>query len=194
MGEVMAKHLGGHANLTHLDQGAIDWAIQEFGVKSMLDVGCGPGGMVELAVKSGLDAHGIDGDTNITHRWFDQSHFTIHDFQEGPAPVDRKYDLCWSVEFVEHVYDRYIPNFVQAFQQCRVLFMTHAIPGQGGHHHVNEQHEPYWLDQMAQYGFKFSREYSDKLREVSTMNINHRRWAPYVKQTGLVFINENFNR
>ena len=51
------KHLGGHCGITHLDQGAIDWAIDEFSVKSMLDVGCGPGGMVQLGVRSGLRTH-----------------------------------------------------------------------------------------------------------------------------------------
>lgn len=188
------KHLGGHCGITHIDQGAIDWAIDEFNVKSMLDVGCGPGGMVEAAVRSGLEAHGIDGDAKIAAtKWFNKDLFTLHDFQDGPAPVAKKYDLCWSVEFVEHVYEKYIPNYVQAFQQCRVLFMTHATPGQGGYHHVNEKPEEYWLDQIGKYGFSFSREYTNKLREVTTMNLSKSvRWAPYVKLTGLVFINENF--
>lgn len=189
----MSKHLGGHCNITHIDQGAIDWAISEFNVKSMLDVGCGPGGMVEAAHKSGLDAFGIDGDSKIQNKWFDQSKFMLHDFTLGPAPLEKKFDLCWSVEFVEHVYAQYIPNFVAAYQNCKYLFMTHAVPGQGGHHHVNEQPEEYWLNQIQQYGFKFNRDYTNKLREVTTMNIGHRRWAPYVKLTGLVFINENFS-
>jgi len=187
------KHLGGHCGITHLDQGAIDWAIDEFDVKSMLDVGCGPGGMVQLGVRSGLKTHGIDGDAKIAASWFNKSMFTLHDFQDGPPPITEKYDLCWSVEFVEHVYEEYMDNYVAAFQQCKVLFMTHAVPGQGGYHHVNEQPEEYWLDKISNYGFKFSREYTNKLREVTTMNTNGGRWDPYVKLTGLVFTNENFN-
>jgi hypothetical protein len=189
---MQGKHLGGHAGITHIDQGAIDWAIQEFNVKSMLDVGCGIGGMVETAINNGLEAHGIDGDElKAAPKWFNKDFFTLWDFQEGPAPVNKRYDLCWSVEFVEHVYEQYIPNYIQAFQQCDILFMTHAVPGQGGYHHVNEQHEPYWIEQIEKYNFKFSREHTEKLREISTMNINQRRWAPYVKLTGMVFFNES---
>lgn len=187
----MGKHLGGHCGITHLDEGAVDWAIKEFGSQSMLDVGCGPGGMVQLAADKGLEAFGVDGDPKVQEAWFDKSKFLLHDFQVGPAPIEKEYDLCWSVEFVEHVYAQYIPNFVQAFQKAKVLFMTHAVPGQGGYHHVNEQPEEYWLDQIQKYGFRFDRDYTNKLREVSTMNVGHRRWAPYVKLTGLVFINEN---
>lgn len=187
----MGKHLGGHCGITHLDQGAIDWAKEEFSIKSMLDVGCGPGGMVKLGTESGLDAFGVDGDPKVQPGWFDQSKFMLHDFTKGSAPIEKTYDLCWSVEFVEHVHAEFIPNFVAAYQQCKVLFMTHATPGQGGYHHVNEQPEQYWLDQIQGYGFRFDRQYTNKLREVSTMNVGHRRWAPYVKLTGLVFINEN---
>lgn len=185
------NHLGGHCNITHLDQGAINWAKEEFQIQSMLDVGCGPGGMVELAHKSGLEAFGIDGDSKIQDRWFDKSKFMLHDFTIGSAPINRTFDLCWSVEFVEHVHAEYIPNFVAAFQKCKVLFMTHAVPGQGGYHHVNEQPEEYWLEQIESYGFKFNRDYTNKLREVTTMNTNGGRWAPYVKLTGLVFTNES---
>lgn len=184
------KHLGGHCGITHLDEGALKWAQKEFNAKSMIDVGCGPGGMTELAHKLGYDVLGVDGDETISHRWFDKSKFMIHDFTLGPAPIERKFDLCWSVEFVEHVHAEYIPNFVEAMKTSKVLFMTHATPGQGGYHHVNEQPEQYWIDEIEKYGFRFDRNYSNKLREVTTMNINGGKWAPYVKLTGLVFINE----
>jgi len=149
--------------------------------------------MVNLAVRKGLKAHGIDGDRKIAESWFNKSMFTIHDFQDGPPTINETYDLCWSVEFVEHVYEQYMDNYVAAFQKCRVLFMTHAVPGQGGHHHVNEQEEDYWLQKIESYGFKFSRQHTTKLKEVTTMNTDGGRWAPYVKLTGLVFINEKFN-
>lgn len=183
------KHLGGHCGITHLDEGAINWAIGMFDVRSMLDVGCGPGGMVELALRKGLDSHGVDGDANLQRSWFNKNYFTLHDFQTGPAPITDKYDLCWSVEFVEHVHEQYIPNFVATYKQCGILIMTHATPGQGGYHHVNEQPEGYWIEKISSFNFQFDRDLTDRLRRATTMNINHRKWAPYVKLTGLVFIN-----
>jgi hypothetical protein len=31
--------------------------------------------------------------------------------------------------------------------------MTHATPGQGGYHHVNEQPSGYWIEKMREAGF-----------------------------------------
>ena len=61
----LEAHLGGHQGKTHTDEGTLRWAISKLGIKSMLDIGCGPGGMVELANKMGVDAHGLDGDYTL---------------------------------------------------------------------------------------------------------------------------------
>lgn len=42
-------HLGGHGFKTHLDHGLLNFFKNEFNCKSLLDIGCGPGGMVKLA-------------------------------------------------------------------------------------------------------------------------------------------------
>ena len=60
----LEAHLGGHQGKTHTDEGTLRWAIDKLGVQSMLDVGCGPGGMVELANSLGVDAYGV---TAIIH-------------------------------------------------------------------------------------------------------------------------------
>ena len=41
------------------------YLTEKFGIKSFLDIGCGPGGMVQLAAWRGLDAMGIDGDWEV---------------------------------------------------------------------------------------------------------------------------------
>ena len=51
----LPQHLGGHENETHIDDGALSYFIENFDVKSMVDIGCGPGGMVDLAKRKGLD-------------------------------------------------------------------------------------------------------------------------------------------
>ena len=51
----MAKlpvHLGGHFNRTHVDEGVLLLARSQLGVETLLDVGCGPGGMVMIDRKS----------------------------------------------------------------------------------------------------------------------------------------------
>jgi cyclopropane fatty-acyl-phospholipid synthase-like methyltransferase len=135
-------NLGGHYNYTNRDTIAFDYLANRFNVKSMLDVGCGPGGMVDYALSHGIAASGIDGDPHMA-----SLNVTNHDFTTGPhgwVPVD----LIWCVEFVEHVEERYFCNFAETFRAGRILFLTHAQPEQPGYHHVNCQTDDYWIEML----------------------------------------------
>jgi len=185
---MLENHLGGHLNKTHLDYGALTWLKNKFNATSYLDIGCGPGGMVQLADELGFTAYGIDGDYTINR--YNSNNFLIHDFTKGPAPLHNTYDIGWSCEFVEHVYEEYIPNYAQAFKNCKLLVMTYAPPGWPGHHHVNLQEEEYWINMLANYNLIFNKELTKELREHSTMNQNKKKKA-FVKNRGLIFINES---
>jgi cyclopropane fatty-acyl-phospholipid synthase-like methyltransferase len=182
---MLEEHLGGHNGLTHLDEGALDW-LKNLGHKSFLDIGCGPGGMVQLAEQKGFNVLGIDGDYTLDR--YNTNNFLIHDFTTGPAPVDKIFDIGWSVEFVEHVYEEYIPNYVQAMQKCKNVIMTHAVVGQTGYHHVNCQDPPYWINTMKQYGFRFDQTLTNQLRRVSTMG--KKKKHRFLEKTGMYFVNE----
>ena len=191
---ILEEHLGGHQGTTNIDAGALDWIINELNPKSFLDIGCGPGGMVEHAERCGLDSFGIDGD--YTLKRYNPDKFLIHDYTVGPAPLDKRFEFGWSVEFLEHVYEKYIPNYMQSFQQCDCILITYAPPGWGGHHHVNENTQEYWIDTFKNYGFTFNQSLTDGLRNSSTMNVpkkvkpntpeNKLRKA-FVRTRGLVF-------
>jgi len=183
---MLEEHLGGHNNKTHVDKGTLEWAIKTLKIKSMLDVGCGPGGMVELADSLNLDAHGLDGDYTLSR--YNNSKFTIHDFTTGPIPVVKTYDLGWSVEFVEHVQEEYIPNYAQAIQQCKFLIMSYAPVGATGHHHVNCNTEEYWIDKMSSYGLVYLKELTTEMRNHSTMGTKKKH--SFLSRTGLLFQNE----
>lgn len=186
---MLEEHLGGHQGKTHLDHGALNYLKDTFNAKTYLDIGCGPGGMVELAEQIGLDSLGIDGDYTLDR--YNKNRFLIHDFTEGPAPVSGTYDIGWSVEFVEHVYEKYIPNYIKAFQSCKVILMTYAPPGWEGHHHVNLQEENYWINVMKKYGLIFNQEHTKNARDKSTLNLGKKGKKAFVRNRGLVFINEN---
>ena len=178
----LPNHLGGHAHITHVDQGALDFLIELTNAKSYLDIGCGPGGMVDLAISKGLTALGIDGDFTLVRNY--PENFIIHDYTVGPTRLlDQIYDIGWSCEFLEHVEEVYMDNYMDTFKYCRYIAVTHAFPGQHGHHHVNLQNPNYWLNKFAQYGFIQEVEATKTLRERSTMEQN------YVRDSGLVFKN-----
>ena len=177
-------HLGGHENETHLDDGAIDFIIKNFGVKSMVDIGCGPGGMTELARSKGLEVLPVDGDFVVERNIAD---VVIHDYQKAGYIPEKKYDLAWTVEFVEHIEECYIRNFVDTMDKCKFVLMTHAFPGQPGHHHVNCQTTEYWVHLMSAFGFQVVPEATMAIRQASTMT------ERYVREQSLFLINTRFD-
>lgn len=186
---MLEEHLGGHNNKTHIDIGALTWLQSTFNIKSFLDIGCGTGGMVELANKAGLQGYGIDGDYTLER--YNPNKFLIHDFTTGPAPLENNYDIGWSVEFLEHVHEEYMPNYMHSFQQCKYVVITYAPPGWNGHHHVNLQEEGYWIKKFKEYGLIYSETYTNELRDNSTMNYPKKPRKAFVKNRGLFLVNAN---
>src|SRR5262249_13023087 len=84
--------------------------------------------------------------------------------------------LIWSCEFLEHVDREYVPNILASFAVARAILLTHAFPGQRGHHHVNCQPSSYWIGLLEEAGFECSVPLSLKARAVTlhdSGNINH---------------------
>jgi len=192
--EKLPKHLGGHMNKTHLDQGSLAFMQKNLNVKSMLDIGCGPGGMVKLANDMNINAHGIDGDYKVERPGVNDNWITIHDYTTGSSNLDLKVDLVWSVEFVEHVDEEYQDNYMKDFQRGNFVIMTFAPPGTKGHHHVNCQTDAYWKDVFKNYGFQFDSNMTRQIREVTTLNVKQKKGITkfghkaFVKNNGLCFV------
>lgn len=167
-------HLGGHGNVTHVDEGALRF-FAGLGCMKMIDLGCGPGGQTEKARELGYSCVSIDGDPSVNPN-------VLHDFTKGPVREEwENPDLVWCVEFVEHVEERYIPNFLPVMTSGRVLCMTYSPKGHGGHHHVNERCEEYWKGVLAAAGMQFESRMTELVRERSTMK------RDFIRQTGMVF-------
>lgn len=180
----LPEHLGGHLNKTHNDRGTLKFLADTYGIKSMLDIGCGPGGMVDLARCRGIDAYGVDGDFTLKYPDDLKPYIILKDLTEGPAalPLD-EFDLGWSVEFLEHVEEEYQDNYMQAFKACKYVIATAAPPGYPGHHHVNCRDQEYWHGVFDKYGFDYDDEVTQRIRtKESTMQ------KPFMQTTGMMFI------
>jgi hypothetical protein len=179
----LPKHLGGHSGVTHVDSGTLKYFRYKYNIKSMIDVGCGPGGQVAAAKKLDIDALGVDGDHTI-HR---DIPFVLHDYTKGflnKNVTNRdSYDLAWCVEFLEHIGEEYIPNVMDTLIDCKIVVCTHALPGCTAPHHVNLQSEEYWINKFNEYGFKLSVEDTNAIRKETTMT------REFINRTGKVFLN-----
>lgn len=194
-------HLGGHFGITNTDQHVLDYLVARYAISTMLDVGCGPGGMLDMARLRGIEALGIDGDPSLPGR----ADVIRHDYTTGPLVVSfhRKagwhvatpdapsayapiasaratIDLGWCVEFVEHVAADFIEHYLATLRCCRVVLISHALPGQGGHHHVNEQPATYWRRVLQRDGWH---EIVPCTEWVQANALNQ-----YVRSTGMVWM------
>jgi cyclopropane fatty-acyl-phospholipid synthase-like methyltransferase len=140
----------------------------------MLDIGCSTGGMLDYARSKGVEAFGVDGDPNMKSEYVE-----IHDFTKGTYNPARRYDLIWSVEFVEHVEEEFMNNFLETFKLGDVLMMTHGLPTQGGKHHVNLNWSDYWIVKL-QDDWILDLEATNHIRTYSKI-------IPYIKHTAMVW-------
>lgn len=169
-------HLGGHNGQTHTDPATLDYLIERYGVQTFFDVGCGPGGMLDLANERNIYALGIDGDISLQHTLI-----RAHDFTYGPYEVDCwAVDLIWCFEVYEHIETQYSEHLWETFKQGRILFLSVAPRGFGGHHHVNELDEPEVRTLLAEHGWAVDEGATSWIRA----NADH----PYSRDRGLVCV------
>ncbi len=159
--------------------------IAKYAIKSVLDIGSGVGVNAKWFLDHGIKAFGIEGFPDyLRHSVLPDGHMFSHDYTKGPFHLGI-FDLGWSSEFVEHVEEKYIPNFMVTFQNCRYACITHATPGQGGYHHVNEQPTEYWIQRFKEAGFTHLEEDTTWMR--ATGPSTH-----YGRRTLTLFRNDNF--
>lgn len=157
-----------------------DKLIKDFKAKSIIDVGCGEGHSCKYFEQAGLEVLAIDGSKKVLERNVFEP-IVIHDYTKGAYVPDKEYDLVWCCEFVEHVEAEFIPNFFETFKKAKVVVITHALPGQGGYHHVNEQEDDYWIKKMLTIGFIYDVPKTLEYRELA---------HDYFQRSGLVFLKD----
>ena len=176
----------------NIDYPVFDYLHEKYNVKSMVDIGCGWGGMVDYSIAKGAKSLGIDLSNKLDI--FVKEEFVFHDYTKGKYILDEVYDLGWCVEFLEHIEEEYLDNIFSTFSCCRVMCCTHALPNQPGEHHVNCQRPSYWIDVFDKYGFRNDNRTSFHVKAISKMKDNRISdlFFYYMKMTGMIFINKAY--
>lgn len=113
----------------------------------IIDVGCGPGIYVQALRELGHDVIGIDPDKRCPE--------TIKSMfdEEG------KYDLAICLEVAEHIDESLSDKVVEKLTELApTIIFSAAVPGQGGHGHINCQPKEYWENKFGKLNFVVDRE------------------------------------
>ena len=123
--------------------------------KSMLDVGCGTGAWLRVALEHGIeDVLGFDGGTG--ELVIPAENFRRVDL-EDPLDAGRRFDLAICMEVAEHLVPGRARSLVDDL--CRsadVVLFSAAIPGQGAPgpiEHLNEGWQSYWAGLFSDLGY-----------------------------------------
>ena len=98
--------------------------------------------------------------------------------------VECRVDLVHCQELVEHIDEKFLDNLLRSLACGKFIVMTHALPGQGGYHHVNEKPTQYWLEHLARVNCHALAEDTNRVRKLAAQD-----GAKYLAATGLVLAN-----
>ena len=179
--DATSPHLGG--NLRDGDPNTYapsvwDYMIDRFAVGSVLDLGAGMGYSSHYFHKKGLKVISVEGmRDNVENAVYPS---ILHDLTE--SPVSCKVDLVHCQEVVEHIEEKFLDNLLRSLACGRFILMTHAVPGQDGHHHVNCQPTEYWVEKLARHNYRLLVIDSNRVRALAGKDS-----AIFLAATGLVF-------
>lgn len=130
----------------------------EFKPKILVDCGCGHGGISKEFLAHGCeDAFLFDGSPDAVEiaRSTGMKNVEQLDFANAEA-IPAKGDLAICLEVAEHIPTPYAGNLSRLLSNVApILAFTAAPPGQGGHLHVNNQPQSYWIDLFSKNGLEF---------------------------------------
>lgn len=180
--------MGGHLNVTHVDEGALRWLRDKYCVVTLLDVGCSVGGQVDKALELGLDAYGFDGDYSLTAnpKTKHLNRIYFNDLTKCAVRFPVKFDAIWCVEAAEHIEEKFTPNLLETLSSNLktggvLVFTANDGPGVN---HVNRKPMSWWERKLRQVHLNVSEGETRALRRESTM------LREFVKKTGLLCIKE----
>ena len=159
-----------------------DYVVDRFGVRSVMDLGSGSGNAAYYFHRKGLAVVAVDGlKENIASAIYPT---VLCDLTK--EPVIAQVDLVHCQEVVEHIEERYLDNLLASLMCGKYILMTNALPGQGGHHHVNLQPTEYWINHLVQRGCQLLALDSNRIRALAQAD-----GAPYLAATGTLFANSH---
>ncbi|MEN9577088.1 MAG: hypothetical protein RJA70_97 [Pseudomonadota bacterium] len=127
----------------------------EFGIQSVLDVGCGAGAWLRAWREAGVqDFTGLDGaESAADNLLIPKEHFRSQDLSK-PWDLGRRYDFAQCMEVAEHLPSEASAPLVRSLtKHAEIIMFSAAPPGQGGQDHINERPYEFWHQLFTDNGY-----------------------------------------
>ncbi|CAM9200093.1 unnamed protein product, partial [Heterosigma akashiwo] len=174
-------HLGG---FTDLDMDGISPAVWKlmvewFGVKSLVDLGCGKGVSAAWFALHGVRTVCAEGSADAARQTLlprPAEQLVQHDFSRGPWWPEETVDAVWTVEFIEHVQRQHLRNYLPVLKKAALVFVSHST--WGGWHHAEVHDARWWIAKYTAAGLVYSKTLTDLVRRTAAKEYQDRRPAP----------------
>lgn len=138
---------------------------QKFQPTRIVDIGCGSAAYAHFFKNLSVKVVCIDG-VLPPERYAYEKNIKIRDLTQPFANLWGRFDLSLCLDVGEHIPEASSEIFLDNITQFSDrLVLSCAPPGQGGHHHVNEQPKRYWIEKLKRHGFAYNRKTTGQLCE-----------------------------
>lgn len=154
--------------------------LKRTGATSVIDVGCGTGAWLSVAIDWEPDTRilGVDGYAPEGELAIPSDDFRAMDISRGVSCEE--WDLAICLEVAEHLPETSAAVLVDGLCEAKFVLWSAAIPGQGGVNHVNEQQPSYWKPLFADNGYVPS-------TDIRRKHWKDRRMADFYRQNILIW-------
>ncbi len=166
------SHLGGNNITVEGDPAGFmpnvwGWIIREYGIKTILDVGCGNGRQVNYFNSIGMFTVGLEGLSDNVSECLGKGLICIKkDITTLPILRLNNIDLVNCIEVAEHIEEKFVDNFIGTITVGRILCLTAAPPEQTiGYHHVNLKTNEYWIEKIEKVGYSYLKDETKILKD-----------------------------
>ena len=141
--------------------------MNSFAPKSLVDVGCGTGALLDAFKKRGVHVLGYEYSAAALEICRARGLGVISfDLTRDWDQSNNQFDVALSTEVAEHIDDCFADRLVEFLvRRSRKIVFTAATPGQGGGiDHVNEQPNSYWIEKFSALGYRLENSLTHKWR------------------------------